>query len=206
MLSAFPTPVLSIAADAVKDLEGRDALSGLWTCRCLLCSIIHVLIYIYQVFTKCKESLHDGRRLENISWRLWYREMMRDGLTNRLHQGDVNEKEVPDHALRPQTNLYRPPTPSESATPPLPPYVVQDANGLNVSTLSDRFTVLPQDHDHPSKLTFFCLSFRLFRTGWALVCVRPETRFFLAKKSRLLLSISGCHSFCSSSAKKYTLF
>jgi hypothetical protein len=27
------------------------------------------------VFTKCKESLQDGRRLENISWRLWYREL-----------------------------------------------------------------------------------------------------------------------------------
>lgn len=31
MLTSFPTPVLSIAADAVRDLEGRDALSGLWT-------------------------------------------------------------------------------------------------------------------------------------------------------------------------------
>ena len=33
MLSTFPPPVLSLAADAVKDLEGTDALSGLWTCR-----------------------------------------------------------------------------------------------------------------------------------------------------------------------------
>ncbi|ETW83511.1 hypothetical protein HETIRDRAFT_244743, partial [Heterobasidion irregulare TC 32-1] len=57
MIAAFPTPVLSIAADVVKDLDGGDALSGLWT-----------------LFTKCKESLQDGRRLENISWRLWYRE------------------------------------------------------------------------------------------------------------------------------------
>ena len=31
---------------------------------------------LFVVFTKCKESLQDGRRLENISWRLWYREMM----------------------------------------------------------------------------------------------------------------------------------
>ncbi|TFK36752.1 hypothetical protein BDQ12DRAFT_589005, partial [Crucibulum laeve] len=59
MLTSFPAPVLSVAADAVRELEGRDALSGLWT-----------------LFTKCKESLQDGRRLENISWRLWYREMM----------------------------------------------------------------------------------------------------------------------------------
>ncbi|OSC96692.1 hypothetical protein PYCCODRAFT_1428948 [Trametes coccinea BRFM310] len=58
MISAFPSPILSVAADVVKDLEGEDALCGLWA-----------------LFTKCKESLKDGRRLENISWRLWYREM-----------------------------------------------------------------------------------------------------------------------------------
>jgi hypothetical protein len=27
------------------------------------------------VFTKCKNSVQDGRRLENLSWRLWHREM-----------------------------------------------------------------------------------------------------------------------------------
>ncbi|KAI0715761.1 hypothetical protein C8T65DRAFT_694593 [Cerioporus squamosus] len=58
MISHFPSPILSVAADVVKDLEGEDALYGLWA-----------------LFTKCKESLKDGRRLENISWRLWYREM-----------------------------------------------------------------------------------------------------------------------------------
>ncbi|KAI6102016.1 hypothetical protein EDD16DRAFT_1856792, partial [Pisolithus croceorrhizus] len=57
MLTSFPAPVLSVTADAVKDLQGHDALTGLWT-----------------LFTKCKESLQDGRRLENISWRLWHRE------------------------------------------------------------------------------------------------------------------------------------
>ena len=44
MLTAFPTPVLSVAADAVKDLEGRDALSGLWICKFLFRAIIHMLI------------------------------------------------------------------------------------------------------------------------------------------------------------------
>ncbi|KAI0706990.1 hypothetical protein C8Q76DRAFT_696311 [Earliella scabrosa] len=58
MISHFPSPILSVAADVVKDLEGEDALCTLWA-----------------LFTKCKESLKDGRRLENISWRLWYREM-----------------------------------------------------------------------------------------------------------------------------------
>ncbi|KAH9841999.1 uncharacterized protein C8Q71DRAFT_700263 [Rhodofomes roseus] len=58
MIAHLPSPVLSVAADVVRDLEGEDALSGLWA-----------------LFTKCKESLKDGRRLENISWRLWYREL-----------------------------------------------------------------------------------------------------------------------------------
>lgn len=31
MLANFPAPVLSVTPDAVRDLEGRDALSGLWT-------------------------------------------------------------------------------------------------------------------------------------------------------------------------------
>ncbi|KAF9236279.1 hypothetical protein BU15DRAFT_77123 [Melanogaster broomeanus] len=59
MLTTFPAPVLSVTADAVRDLQGHDALSSLWT-----------------IFTKCAESLQDGRRLENISWRLWYRELV----------------------------------------------------------------------------------------------------------------------------------
>ncbi|KAF9220412.1 DUF1752-domain-containing protein, partial [Gyrodon lividus] len=59
MLATFPAPVLSVTADAVRDLQGHDALSGLW-----------------MIFAKCKESLQDGRRLENISWRLWYRELV----------------------------------------------------------------------------------------------------------------------------------
>ena len=50
MLTAFPTPVLSIAADAVKDLEGGDAILGLWTCRFLLRSMIHMLIYPSSVY------------------------------------------------------------------------------------------------------------------------------------------------------------
>ncbi|KAF5363188.1 hypothetical protein D9758_008333 [Tetrapyrgos nigripes] len=58
MPPSLPAPVLTIAPGALKDLDGSDHLSGLWF-----------------VFTKCKTSLHDGRRLENISWRLWYREL-----------------------------------------------------------------------------------------------------------------------------------
>lgn len=50
--------------------------------RCTGCGQVSELLlrlppYLKQspVFTKCKQSLKDGRRLENMSWRLWYREM-----------------------------------------------------------------------------------------------------------------------------------
>lgn len=54
----FPSPLLAVSPDVLKEMDGEDALFGMWT-----------------VFTKCKGSLKDGRRLENISWRLWHREM-----------------------------------------------------------------------------------------------------------------------------------
>jgi hypothetical protein len=76
MLTTLPAPVLSVTPDAVKDLQGQDALSALWT------STFHLPYHSpfsnthFLVFTKCKESLQDGRRLENISWRLWHRELI----------------------------------------------------------------------------------------------------------------------------------
>lgn len=32
-----------------------------------------IILKLILVFTKCKDNLENGRRLENISWRLWYR-------------------------------------------------------------------------------------------------------------------------------------
>ncbi|KAG6901651.1 hypothetical protein C0995_009542 [Termitomyces sp. Mi166 len=74
----FPAPVLSVAADVIRELEGGEALTGLWT-----------------LFTKCKASLEDGHRLENISWRLWHRELAattpRPGcISESEHNGDGN--------------------------------------------------------------------------------------------------------------------
>ncbi|KAF8992287.1 hypothetical protein BDQ17DRAFT_1254144 [Cyathus striatus] len=60
--TALPRPVLAVTPDAVRNLQGREA----------------VLPSGYVIFTKCKESLHDGRRLENIAWRLWYRALAQD--------------------------------------------------------------------------------------------------------------------------------
>ncbi|KAG9314786.1 hypothetical protein JVU11DRAFT_3871 [Chiua virens] len=99
MLATFPVPILSITADAVRDLQGQDTLYGLWT-----------------VFTKCKESVHDGRRLENISWRLWYRELTQ---AQGLYHPPIPEIVTPHPKdERFQRSSYFPPHPSEKVSPP----------------------------------------------------------------------------------------
>jgi hypothetical protein len=70
-------PVLSLATDALIDLDGADAITGLWTSTSVPLSLPAFLLDSpsKSVFAKCKESLQDGPRLEYISWRLWYREL-----------------------------------------------------------------------------------------------------------------------------------
>jgi hypothetical protein len=87
---------------------------------------------------------------------------MRDGLANRPYQEKVKEEEGQDRAFGPQgmhtpTDLYRPPTPSESESTLNPPtYAIQDANGIKDAALNYRpplmpaITVLPQDHHDTS--------------------------------------------------------
>ncbi|KAI0682879.1 hypothetical protein BC835DRAFT_1397992 [Cytidiella melzeri] len=74
----FPSPILSVSPEVVKDLDGEDALYGMWT-----------------VFTKCKQSLKDGRRLENMSWRLWYREMSFSHSSESLTSGTSSDTGCP---------------------------------------------------------------------------------------------------------------
>lgn len=73
---SFTSPILSVSPDVVKDLDGEDALHGMWTgtSKNSLAQRFP-LTFPTLVFTKCKQSLKDGRRLENMSWRLWFREM-----------------------------------------------------------------------------------------------------------------------------------
>ncbi|KAF8434182.1 hypothetical protein L210DRAFT_3649355 [Boletus edulis BED1] len=120
MLATFPVPILSVTTEAVRDLQGQDALYGLWT-----------------VFTKCKESVQDGRRLENISWRLWYRELIQaqvsyhpstpesttphpkdERFRSSYFPANANEKVSPELQVL-SSGL---PSPSDPASPsPLPP-------------------------------------------------------------------------------------
>lgn len=46
------SPYLQVALPLIEDVKGGEGLSSLW-----------------RVFTKCQESIQDGSRLENISWR-----------------------------------------------------------------------------------------------------------------------------------------
>ena len=120
MLAALPNPILSVTPEGVRELEGREALSGLWTREYNpLESLCLILIFnpLRTVFSKCKESIENGRRLENISWRLWYRDM----LVSAAVQGDETKLKygnlpVEDECLSEKT--YRPPTPMETVLPP----------------------------------------------------------------------------------------
>ncbi|KAI0337249.1 hypothetical protein BDW22DRAFT_1433473 [Trametopsis cervina] len=94
----FPSPILSVSPEVVRDLEGEDALYGMWTGASrffylsspppsLPVPFFHpgsppsfLLLAAFSI--PCSLSTHteilnlkDGRRLENMSWRLWYREM-----------------------------------------------------------------------------------------------------------------------------------
>ncbi|KAG8748114.1 hypothetical protein FRC10_008847 [Ceratobasidium sp. 414] len=69
MAVEFELPVLHISMAAVDKMQGPDALQALWT-----------------VFTKTTGALEDGPRLENLTWRLWHRQLLNDGI---MMQSDV---------------------------------------------------------------------------------------------------------------------
>lgn len=80
MLSDLSSPVLSLAAEVVKDLQGEAAVYTLWSGEHppQILPVLPRFTHCHPfrlVFSKCKNSVQDGRRLENLSWRLWHREM-----------------------------------------------------------------------------------------------------------------------------------
>ncbi|KAF8606399.1 hypothetical protein BDV93DRAFT_520701 [Ceratobasidium sp. AG-I] len=61
MAIEFDLPVLQISMAAVDKMHGPDALQALWA-----------------VFTKTTNALQDGSRLENMTWRLWHRQLLNE--------------------------------------------------------------------------------------------------------------------------------
>ncbi|KAH7342020.1 hypothetical protein B0J17DRAFT_649113 [Rhizoctonia solani] len=61
MAVGFELPVLQISMAAVDKMQGPEALRALWA-----------------VFTKTTGALADGPRLENMTWRLWHRQLLLD--------------------------------------------------------------------------------------------------------------------------------
>jgi len=111
MVAAFSSPILSVAADAVRDLEGHDALFGLWTGAYLLYPCVSDAYY-FLVFTKCKTSLPNGARLENITWRLWHCELKGPVLPSSSR---ITKESDAVEAISPlEKSPYQPPSPSES--------------------------------------------------------------------------------------------
>ncbi|KAI8069947.1 hypothetical protein BC940DRAFT_345692 [Gongronella butleri] len=62
MAQAIDVPVISLCK------ETKEDLASMW-----------------HVFSKCKNNLENGRRLENLSWRLWYR----DSFSQQLREHDT---------------------------------------------------------------------------------------------------------------------
>ncbi|KAF4597715.1 hypothetical protein EYR40_008180 [Pleurotus pulmonarius] len=65
MLNNQPSPLLTIASNVLREV---DSAASLWA-----------------LFSKCKGSMKDGERLENLSWRLWYRGMVLDRHRTCIH-------------------------------------------------------------------------------------------------------------------------
>ncbi|KAK9375082.1 uncharacterized protein V1513DRAFT_47362 [Lipomyces chichibuensis] len=75
-------PFLSLAVDNISKLDTSDAenLFSIWT-----------------VFSKCAENLENGRRLENLSWRLWNREaFVTNDAVHRSSKSSSSSSPCPD--------------------------------------------------------------------------------------------------------------
>ncbi|KAJ8483294.1 hypothetical protein ONZ45_g14643 [Pleurotus djamor] len=126
MLDTFPTPVLAIT-DAVDDLEGVEALSSLYT-----------------LVSKCKAGLKDGQRLENLSWRLWYRlekmpttlTTLRPPLTDPRTHSIKGDNPTNSNALA--ASAYQSPAPSvASIYSPSPSTISFSDSSISISSSND---------------------------------------------------------------------
>ncbi|GAA5869189.1 hypothetical protein JCM16303_000385 [Sporobolomyces ruberrimus] len=85
MHSILPTHVLALAPDSLSSLGelDNDSLSELWS-----------------VFTRCKDNLQNGRRLENLSWRLWFDSGRRDTSAARRRGSTASDQGVTEEEIK----------------------------------------------------------------------------------------------------------
>lgn len=74
------TPMLSVDPTKMHKVDTRNVenLFGMWTGECcpIVCGLSHPTKSRHLVFSRCADSMEDGRRLENLSWRIWNRETL----------------------------------------------------------------------------------------------------------------------------------
>ena len=71
--------MLSVDVEKLRELDPRNAehLFGLYSSTFVTGTAFrYLLLKVIAVFSKCAESMEDGRRLENLTWRLWNRETL----------------------------------------------------------------------------------------------------------------------------------
>ena len=78
MPSRLAAPVLTVDAGKMHKVDPRnvESLFGMWMGKCFCPHARKSRRPDFQrpVFSKCAESIEEGKRLENLSWRLWNRE------------------------------------------------------------------------------------------------------------------------------------
>jgi len=102
LMPALKEPVLQVTFENLTKLTNSNEIGEVWS-----------------IFTRAKESLQDGRRLENMSWRLWYRSQHSNGketqfevLAKPLVKDFPIRKKVADsvapviHEIPPNTQLH----------------------------------------------------------------------------------------------------
>ena len=83
MPPGLETPVLSVDAGKMRRIDTRNVenLFGMWSGEhdpnCTRLDLfMNTNRPLFAVFSKCASSMEDGRRLENLSWRVWNRELL----------------------------------------------------------------------------------------------------------------------------------
>ncbi|KAF3936862.1 hypothetical protein ABW19_dt0205399 [Dactylella cylindrospora] len=115
MPSRLDSPVLSLSINNITkiDTHNVDNLFGMWT-----------------IFSRCAESLENGRRLENLSWRLWNQETFYTGTETRF-RSSLRESGTP--ASSSSSTRSRSSTSSTEDVPAL-------SSSVESATSNDRYT------------------------------------------------------------------